>query len=364
MHRSWTVKFVVVALGGAALLGVSGGMGSAATAARPSNTSPPTITGTAVEGSVLSGHLGTWSGNPTDFNTWWRRCDRNGHHCGNITGSGGSSSYRVSAADEGHRLRFSVGAANHDGRTWTSSSPTAVVPASRPAAVSPPTISGNPFVGATLTGSSGRWSGNPTDFNSWWQRCSAAGTNCANLAGTGGRARYRVTSYDAGSTLRYAVGAANAQGRTWTSSAQTAVITAGAPPARTGCPSTTSPDDVAAISPPARLILDGIQAPSIVTRQTKTLILRFHVSSTCGGSVRNAHVYVTAAPFFQFAVPPEQLTGSDGWAEVQMQRLSGFPVSPRQGLIALFVRARKAGEDPLGGISTRRLFSVRVNLHA
>jgi len=307
--------------------------------------------------------LGTWSGSPTDFNTWWRRCDRNGGHCSNITGTRNDSSYRVTAADGGHRLRFSVGAANRDGRTWAASAPTALVSAT-PTVVTAPTISGSPVVGSTLTGSRGTWTGSPFDFNSWWQRCGAAGDNCSNIAGTGGRAHYKVTSSDVNDTIRYAVGAANAAGRTWAASAPTAVVRTTAAPSRGGCPSTTSPDDVAAISSPARLLLDGIQAPSIVTRQTKTLILRFHVSSTCGGSVRGALVYVTAAPFFQFAVPPEQLTGADGWAEVRMQRLAGFPVSPRQGLIALFVRARKSGEDPLAGISTRRLFSVRVNLHA
>jgi hypothetical protein len=223
-------------------------------------------------------------------------------------------------------------------------------------------VTGTFSVGSTLTGTRGTWSGKPNDYNTWWQRCNAGGSACANIGGSGGHSHYTLTTADQGATLRFAVGAANRQGRTWVSSAATPAIAAA--PRPTGCPSTTSPDDVSAIGSPARLILDGIQSPSVVVKETTTLVLRFHVSSTCGGSVRGALVYVTAAPFFQFTVPPETATGADGWAEVRMQRLRGFPVSPRQQLLALFVRARKPGENPLVGISTRRLFSVRVDLHA
>ena len=130
------------------------------------------------------------------------------------------------------------------------------------------------------------------------------------------------------------------------------------------CPAGGNPDQVANINAPASLILDAQTSdPSVVTAGVGTLVVRYHVTSTCGGPVQGALVYGTATPFNQFAIPPEVPTGADGWAELRFQRLSGFPVSPRQQLIAMFARARKPGQSILVGIAARRLFSIPVNLH-
>jgi hypothetical protein len=43
------------------------------------------------------------------------------------------------------------------------------------------------------------------------------------------------------------------------------------------------------------------------------------------------------------------------------QTLGGFPLSPKQRRVAMFVRARKQGENLLTGISARRLFAIPVS---
>ena len=235
-----------------------------------------------------------------------------------------------------------------------------------------PTISGTAQEGKTLTGDRGTWKNNPTDFDYFWTRCNKKGDNCSDIKGAQALT-YVVTGADVGKTLRFKVLAKNVDGQTTETSIATDVVqkaagsttTTGTPSPGKGCPSGGKPDQVASITAPAELLVDSLQSdPRVVGFSTQTLVVRFHVTSSCGGPVQGALVYATATPFNQFSIPPEAATGADGWAELRFQRLSGFPVSRKQGLIAIFVRARKPGESLLGGISTRRLVSLRVNRNA
>ena len=242
----------------------------------------------------------------------------------------------------------------------------------KPVNTSPPAISGTPQEGKELTGDRGNWANSPTDYNFYWLRCGPSGASCNNIGSAAGSKTYTLISNDVGHTIRFRVRAKNGDGARVAVSAPTAVISAASTPAPTptpspavnGCPPGGNPDQIAGITAPAALILDTLTSdPVTVTSSVGTLVVRFHVTSTCGGPVQGALVYATATPFNQFSIPPEVPTGADGWAEVRFQRLSGFPVSSKQQLLALFVRARKPGENLLTGLAARRLFSLRVKLH-
>ena len=88
----------------AAVVALGAGAGTAAVAAAPQNTSPPTIKGTAQEGKKLVGSRGTWTGGVTDYTDHWQRCDDNGGSCANIGGAtDGAAGYVLKKVDVGNR---------------------------------------------------------------------------------------------------------------------------------------------------------------------------------------------------------------------------------------------------------------------
>jgi subtilisin family serine protease len=99
---------------------------SAPPPAAPVNTSPPTITGSAVQGQTLSAQPGSWTNGPTGFAYQWRRCDASGGNCSDISGAT-TTSYTLVAADVGSTIGIAVTASNAAGSGTASSAPTGVV---------------------------------------------------------------------------------------------------------------------------------------------------------------------------------------------------------------------------------------------
>ena len=349
------------------------------TAAAPANTREPQINGTPQVGSTLTTTTGSWTGSPTSYRYQWMRCPTSGgagdaSDCAAIGGAT-TSSYATGSTDLGKRLRVRVTATNGHGSNTVASNATGIIkPASTaaaPANTGQPQISGTPQAGSTLQATRGSWSGSPTSFRYQWTRCPVTGSapDASNCAAIGGATndRYVPGSADVGRRLRVRVSATNAHGSNTAASNATAVIAKATttpppppPPAANGCSKRGGTVPVSGISAPARLLIDQAQvSPSTITYGTRSLTVRFHVSA-CGGSVQGALVYATAVPYGMFANTNEQATGSDGWATLQITALAGFPVSNKQQVLVMFVRARKAGENLLGGISTRRLISFHV----
>jgi hypothetical protein len=93
-----------------------------------------------------------------------------------------------------------------------------------PITVSPPTVTGTAQQGQTLTATPGAWTAPDATFGYQWQRCDAAGANCADVPGAT-TSTYAVTAADVGTTLHVVVTATNRFGSKAATSAQTAAVT-------------------------------------------------------------------------------------------------------------------------------------------
>jgi hypothetical protein len=330
----------------------------------PANTARPTITGQADVGSVLTGTDGSWSGKgPFTFTRRWHRCDANGNACTELGST--SARYRLGTDDLGHRMRFEVTAKNASGTGDATSDATAVV-GGKPAAVTRPSVSGTAQQGQTLTGSQGTWNGTqPITLSVWWERCDQAGGSCARISGTS-KTTYLVTNADVGRRLRFHVHAVNSRGAAGTSSAATAIVSAGAPPPPALPPGAVKLPDgtisipVTSVSLPDQLIVDRVAFAPTVLRSRAPFQARFHVVDTKGYVVRDALVYMLGVPFGRILNVPEQPTAQDGWATVNVQPTAKLPLV-RGGSLVVFVRARKPGDNVLAGVSARRLVQVGVS---
>ena len=86
----------------------------------------PAVTGTVARGATLQASPGTWSNGPLTYAYQWQRCDSAGLGCAAIAGAAGST-YTLSGADAGARIRVLVTASGPGGTTQAASQPTRLV---------------------------------------------------------------------------------------------------------------------------------------------------------------------------------------------------------------------------------------------
>jgi hypothetical protein len=349
-----------------ALAAFAGASGAAPTtqAAPPTNTSKPSITGEAREGETLTATTGSWRGDrPISYSFQWIRCSVRISNCNEIRGAT-RNTYRLTANDVGRRLLVSVTARNSDGDRSASSDPTAQIAqrANAPANSAPPTISGTPQEGEALTVSNGTWTGTaPITFAYAWQRCDRNGGSCAPIAGAAGQ-QYLLTSADVNNTVRAVVTGRNAAGSTSATTVPSAVIAPRQPVGPEGqirLPSGKVSIPISSVALPHRLVIDQVRfSPNPVRSRNITITAQFRVADTRGFVVRGALVFVRSVPLLT-STPPEQTTQQDGTVTFQITPRATFPL--RNGVnVQFFIRARKAGESALAGVSTRRLVQVRT----
>ncbi len=317
-------------------------------AATPSNTSLPSISGSARDGSLLRATHGGWDGKPSSYAYQWQRCDPQGGSCAAIGGAT-SSTYTVQTADVGSRVRVQVTATNTSGSGVAQSRPTDVVQATgtAPKNTAAPTISGTPQEDSTLTVSPGSWSGSPAPAYAYqWQRCVGTGGGCTSIAGATGTT-YQLTSADVAHTVLAQVTAKNSHGSTTANTAESGLI---APAKSTQGGAAIS---VAQVSLPNRLVIDSVKFSPSPALGRGPITARFHVADTRGFSISGALVYVVGLPYGWVFGSPETATDSTGWATIQIHPTRNMPL--RRGDLVMFVRARKPGDSLLAGVSTRRL---------
>lgn len=365
----WSARRVLFGVGVAALVvvGAAGAVVSRSTVA-PSNSSLPTISGTAAVGSTVTANPGTWAGSaPITYQYQWLICGGDGGACHAIPGAT-TQTYKFTSGDQGNTARVNVIASNSDGSSSGQSPATvkvAAAAASGPANTAPPTITGDASAGGTLTATPGTWNGaQPITFKYQWLICGSDGNACHDISGANAQT-YQPTKNDVGNAVRVKVTATDSSGSTDTTSIPSAAVsattTAGCPKLAAGAQAVSVSD----VASPARLQIASFKLTTgtVITRGMTSFGVQFHVSDTCGQPVSGALLYVTGVPYNQLSTPAETATDAAGNVTLTFNRKAGFPASNKQSLLVLFARARKSGDPLLAGISTRRLVSLRVNLH-
>ncbi len=176
----------------------------------PSVVTAPRVSGDAIVGSTLAADPGTWSDPTATFTYAWLRCPGDGSGSCATIGGANDKTYVLTRDDVGFSIEVLVTATNAGGTGSADSNPVGpVVSQAPPTVVTPPSVSGDAIVGATLTADPGTWSDPTATFTYAWLRCDDSGS-CTPI-GAGGTT-YTLTADDLGSSIGVEVTATTAAG--------------------------------------------------------------------------------------------------------------------------------------------------------
>lgn len=213
-------------------------------------------------------------------------------------------------------------------------------------------------VGTTLTVGQGTWaSTTPVAYSVQWIRAVSA-SSWVPIAGATA-STYTLGAADIGAQVFAQVKALNATGPQWSNTEWTPVVV---DPTAAGAVRLAGGElsvQAAAVSLPNRLKLASVVPSPLILQAGGTVAVKIRVTDLSGNPVAGVTVGVTPLPFGAAAAPAKQSTAADGTVTVQVGPLVAGTVAKGQRL-ALYVTAAKAGDDPLGGVGTARLVTVKV----
>ena len=158
---------------------------------------------------------------------------------------------------------------------------------------------------------------------------------------------------DVGRTIRVQVRARNPRGVGNAVSAQTGIVGAAGTAPGVAVP-------VSSVSLPDRLVISRVAfTPAAIPNRRTLVTLRVTVTDPRNRLVAGAPVLATGVPFGRVTATPETVTDNRGVATIRFHATTRLAMR-RGASVVFFLRARKPGENPLAGVSTRRLVQVTV----
>jgi hypothetical protein len=252
------------------------------TAALPTDTAAPTITGTAAEGQTLEADVGTWSPKPTKYSYQWQRNTGSGF----VDISGATAwTYTPGTADLGATIDVIVSATDAEGTASATTAATSAVASGVPVNKTAPTITGTLKQGVAVGITVGTWSPAPTSYTYQWQR--KTGSSWVSISGAT-QWQYTPGVADLGADLQALVTGHNAYGTQTVTASISGTVASGAP-ANTVAPTITGTA--------ARGDALGVNLGTWATGGTPSYVWERCASSTCvaiNGATASTYIPVLA----------------------------------------------------------------------